>query len=176
MTRPMSCSGDERAVLQAGGTFPPRGDSQSAASPATPFVPVRAAVASIWTRGPEGREYGIGSGTFPLVQLAQFESAHPEAVAVRQFVYERDGFEHADVDVPCLHWLDPNGRLRVTTLLFAKTIGTCRTCCGDRAHLANDCPSCEGTKLAPLYLPCGLTFIEPLMECFGQYWKLTKAA
>jgi hypothetical protein len=104
-----------------------------------------------------------------------FAAAHPEAVAVRDFEHYVKGSTHSsDVSVPCIHWLDTLGQVRVTTLEAGRTLGPCWWCVGDWSHLRDICPTCHGTNETVVYLRAGVTFIESLPDATMWRWRLLK--
>ena len=179
--------------LQAGtGTGTPSPERAAIASPASP-----AALLS-------GAERGVGAGrTAPqpvpadvihartekpwrdwsIDELARFVRLHPYAIASRTFEYQRGGFPLVDVTVPCIHWLDTLGHLRITALDYGVADGLCTMCADEpfethgrmekgRWPQLDELCSCGGTKVAPVALRLGVTFMET--QDSQWYWKLTR--
>lgn len=114
-------------------------------------------------------------------ELVAFVRRHTYAIAPRTFEYQRGGFPLVEVTVPCIHWLDTLGEMRVTTLDYAAADGVCTYCTeeefevhgrtekGRWPDLGDDC-TCRGTKVAPVSLRLGVTFMESQQSQW--YWHL----
>jgi hypothetical protein len=115
-----------------------------------------------------------------LDELLAFAGRHPAAVARRMFEYQRGGFDLVDVTVPCLHWRDSLGNVRVTTLEPATARGICTLCAesyevhgqtvnGRWPHMGELC-FCAGTREDRVTLRAGVTFMETQQSQW--YWFL----
>lgn len=115
-----------------------------------------------------------------LDALRALAAQYPDAVADRTFEYYRGGFDLVDVTVPCLHWFDQLGKVRVTTLDVTTAPNVCEFCIeeyeshgqtvkGRTPHLGDAC-FCGGTKRDKVTLLAGRTFLNHMTSHW--YWSL----